>query len=278
MSDQHLDLDALADVLAGEPSAHLDGCADCRAALAELEAAIAPVSASLLLLGESPIPADVVARLDAALAAEHAPVSPASGEAGPVQRPAAATVTPLAARRVRWLPAAAGVAAAAALVVGAVVLVPHLDLGGGSSATSASPKGIEAAARIPSSTTGSDYSKEGTLLKQNLPSLLAGGGPKAQSGVNPQAPTTTDAKVDSLSALATLREPGPLASCLASLTDANDPGVPLALDYASFEGQPALVVVLPTTQPDSVDVFVVGAGCSQADAKVLFFTKLAKPS
>jgi len=37
-------------------------------------------------------------------------------------------------------------------------------------------------------------------------------------------------------------------------------------------------VVLPAAKPDKVDVFVVGAACSQADARVLFFTRLARPT
>ena len=52
-------------------------------------------------------------------------------------------------------------------------------------------------------------------------------------------------------ALAPLRTPEGLASCLAALTDpaaSTASSLPLALDYASFSGKPALVVVLPATK------------------------------
>ncbi|MGB8652833.1 MAG: hypothetical protein WCD35_19465, partial [Mycobacteriales bacterium] len=77
--------------------------------------------------------------------------------------------------------------------------------------------------------------------------------------------------------LARLRATPALASCLAALTDPGDSSLPLALDYAAFEGKPALVVVLSTGKPDKVDVFVVGAGCAQPDAQLLFFTRLTRP-
>ena len=77
--------------------------------------------------------------------------------------------------------------------------------------------------------------------------------------------------------LAALRTTAGLARCLASLTDATDPGLPLALDYASFNGRPALVVVLPSEKADKVDVLVVPPGCAQADGQLLYFTRLPRP-
>ena len=73
------------------------------------------------------------------------------------------------------------------------------------------------------------------------------------------------------------RDPAALASCLSGLSDDTEPGVPLALDYAQYQGTPALVVVLPTSKAGKVDVFVVGARCAQADADLLFFTRLSDP-
>ena len=61
---EHLDLDALADALAlqddgGALPDHLQECPTCRAALTELEAALAPTDAALAALPEPELPADV---------------------------------------------------------------------------------------------------------------------------------------------------------------------------------------------------------------------------
>ena len=77
--------------------------------------------------------------------------------------------------------------------------------------------------------------------------------------------------------LAALRDTAGLARCLASLTDPSESGVPLALDYASYQGKPALIVVLPSSKANKVDVFVVPAGCAHADGQLLYFTRLPKP-
>jgi hypothetical protein len=69
-----------------------------------------------------------------------------------------------------------------------------------------------------------------------------------------------------------------LASCLAALLPPEEPDLrPLALDYASFGGAPALAVVLPDPDPAKLQVFVVGPGCSQADDGVLRFVRVARP-
>ena len=103
----HLDLDALCDVLAGaaddEQTTHVGTCVPCRAELADLDRAQASVTEALRALTDPPVPASVIDRLDAALAAERTP------------KVATATVTPLGAapsRRTAWLPWTGGVAAA----------------------------------------------------------------------------------------------------------------------------------------------------------------------
>ncbi len=289
MTTPHADLDALADLLAGEgtpeQAAHLAGCPACQVSLTELTAADGQVRATLHSLPVPEFPADLATRLASLVAAERT-ASPTPRPGTPV----AATVTPLASRRqVRWWPAASGVAAAAALILGAVVVTQ----GGGSSpdATTALTK----RAALPTSSTGNDYTQDGELLTAVLPSLLAGnadpalrsivGGapavpaPAAPRGAS-EAPAADNGAVTELSVvdpLAPLRDPATLAGCLAGLSDDSDPGIPLALDYAAYQGAPALVVVLPTTKAGKVDVFVVGAGCTQADADLLFFTRLDDP-
>lgn len=289
----HLDLDGLADVLAGnrdpDPAdlaaetgpSHLAGCDTCRAALSELDAAVGRVTNALLALPEPTLPDGLAARLDAAVAGERRPLTAGS----------AATVTPLASRRrdlTRWLPVAGGVAAAVALVLGGAFLVN----GRGDGSKSASTTSRSADAGIARSSTGTAYAKDGRALASELPALLRGNAPAAggrtDSGGTPQEQaatpsTTTDRKAAPLAGggrdpLVALRQTAGLAACLSALSDPSEPGVPLALDYASFEGQPALVVVLPAAKADKVDVFVVGAGCSASDAKLLFFTRLARPS
>lgn len=274
---EHLDLDALADVLAGELSSpHLDGCADCQARLSELSDAMSSVTAALAALPEPVVPPDLVAHIDSALARERRAL----------EAPTAATVTPLATRRsgsARWLLGGGSIAAAAALVFGGILLFR------GDSPDRSTTASVQTAS-IARNATGAEYARDGRLLAAELPKLLKGNAPAvatpgaaaapaAPSGGAEEAQTRTLDSGTALTAdpMALLRTPAGLAACLASLSDPADPGIPLALDYASFEGQPALVVVLPTSTDDKVDVFVVGAMCSQADSKVLFFTRLTKP-
>lgn len=267
----HLDLDALADLLAGQgDAAHLAECAGCRSALAELEQADRQVGAQLAALPAPPVPAGAEDRVLAALAAERAAAPAAPAPAPVTVVPASAGSSP--ARSRRWLPVAGGIAAAAVLVT-AALLLRHGGTTG--TRTAGSPGG-----QVARSSTGNAYAKDGKALAAALPGLLKGDAPSAAAGPAgvsaPQSATGTSRTADAADPLAALRGNG-LAPCVAALSDPSDPGVPLALDYASFDGQPALVVVFPASAPDKVDVFVVGARCNAQDADVLFFTRLDKP-
>jgi hypothetical protein len=78
--------------------------------------------------------------------------------------------------------------------------------------------------------------------------------------------------------LARLRTPAGLEACLSSLLVEEPPGTrPLAVDYATYDGQPALAVVLPDPDPGSASIFVVGSDCSAADADVLLFRRAPLP-
>jgi hypothetical protein len=270
---EHLDQDGLADVLADEPASgaldHLEACSLCAASLAQLRASCDLVSAALAALPEPALPEGLAARLDQAITQERlAPPTRAVTNVIPLQ----------ATRRRNLLPIAGGLAAAAVLVVGAVVLTRS-----GSSSTTTTSAGVSAqnpTSRIATSNTGRAYAKGGVGLAAQLPSLLKGSapGPEAsqQADATVQAPKAAlgAAAVDPLSAL---RTNAGLAQCLVSLTDPDQPGVPLALDYGSYAGTPALVVVLPSPVTDKVYVYFVGAGCNAKDSQVLFFAKLAKP-
>ena len=313
----HLDLDALADLLAGEGTDaqvdHVASCAGCAGRLDELSAADAEVAAVLAALPAPPVPAGLADRLQAALAAEPplTPVEPSfpvlapvAGDA-PARSAGPATVTPFprAAQRQprRWVPA---VAAAAVLLAGGTLggaaLLSGGGLGGGddSSDTAASAGGGNESAADPLaglavSETGTDYSAEGTLAGA-LPSLLSGGATAAAAPAPPppeaaapedealaadSAQPQTEQRAMTSVGLDRLRDPAALASCLQALLPPEDDALrPLALDYASYGGSPALVVVLPATDTaDKVDVFVVGPDCAVGNDSTLFFTRLDRP-
>jgi hypothetical protein len=263
----HLDLDALADLLAGEGDrTHLDSCAACQARLAELAAAMPAVAASLGALELPAEPADLAGRLEAALAVAAAP---------PITN-----VLPLRSRS-RWLPALAGVAAAAALVTGGALL---LQRPAGDSTTSALQP-------YPVNETGTDYTA--ASLAGAVPTLLGSadqyraqkdstapgvgsaiGGTAASESATLSSADAAPLAADPLDALRTTEG---LASRLAALADPGEAAtLPLAVDYAQYDGQPALVVVVASPKSDKVDVFVVGAACDRADARLLYFARVDK--
>lgn len=263
-------LDALADVLVSEAdpevARHVAACPVCAPALADLQAVLPAVHADLADLAglpDVPEPEDLQERLSATLAAERTAMSADADPATAATAATAATVLPMpTARRPSWLPWAGGVAAAAVLLVGGLVLVTRRGPTETSTATSST-----AAPGPVVNDTGTDYGRDGKALTAAVPRLLTGAhlATAQSSGVTPQKAAET--------ALDRLRTSDGLASCLSSLTTPDAPGLPLAIDYAAYAGQPALVAVLPSTRAGKVDVFVLGAGCSAADAKVLFFTR-----
>jgi hypothetical protein len=293
----HLDLDALADALAGESDGepHLSSCASCTSRLAELEAAEARVVSVLSSLPPPQLPPDLADRLTAALAAE-APLRPA-GSSG---------VTTLAARRPRrsWLPAAA----AAVLVLAGgglgVALVKGGTGGGADTAATSAADDSGGRAGLLLNSSGTDWSDTDAVTAV-LPAVLQGeagearlldtGAGNAGSAEAPAAAAegadqaraedqdaTTFATGPQVAAapadpLALLRTPEGLASCLAGVLAGEPDTTPLALDYAQFAGQPALAVLLPDPDPSVVSAFLVGPGCSQADANVLHFVRVPRP-
>jgi hypothetical protein len=273
----HLDLDALADVLAGEPApAHLAGCADCTAALDELRTAQAKVTGALADLPAVPVPTDVAKRIDSAL--------------GAARPQGSVTTLPVRTAPRRWLPAAAAVVL---LLAGSAYalnrLVAQRDHG---SATSAAGAKAPAAPTLDvvRNNSGANYTGRDALAAA-VPSLLAGTGSSSQPAPAPAggAGAQQDATVPSGSApqtqsravadpLAGLRDNAGLADCLLALLPPDDPSVrPLALDYATYRGAPALIVLLPGSRAGKLDIFVVGPGCSRANDSTLFYTSVDKP-
>jgi hypothetical protein len=286
--EQHLDLDAMADVLADDAplgaEEHVAGCAACRAAVDELRTASAQVTQQLAALPAVPMPSDLADRLPGLLRGDD-------GAGADDAAAAATTVTPFPtaaadetrSNPARWLAAAAAVAV---LLAGGVYGLSQLGSNG--SSTSASSASGAKSAREPDvarNSSGTDYTDRASLASA-VPGLLAGKGaadsamvagapppsanaPQHAAGVMPQA--TADA-------LAPLRTDKGLAECLLALLPPDDPSVrPLAIDYAQFRGHPAMVVVLPGTVASKLDIFVVGPACSRANDSVLFYTSVDKP-
>ncbi|MEX2289983.1 MAG: hypothetical protein WD794_06610 [Mycobacteriales bacterium] len=326
----HLDLDALADLLAGEADEaaqrHLQTCASCASRLAELRTAEARVVAVLGALPPPAVPADLDARLAAALTAEAA-AGRASVTALPVQPEGPSSGRPgvRSTGRSSWLPAAA---AAVLLLSGGGLGYALLQGGGGAESSTAAVAGGQAGPDLVLNNSGTDWS-DAAAVRTALPGVLAGranpitlsltkqraedqaeanagdtarstaqgpagtpgdtspgsaggaeAGPDAGAAPAPAAPAPAASAVAKADAtpLARLRTAEGLADCLAALLPPEQPEVqPLALDYAQYQGRPALAVVLPDPDPDQLSVFVVGEGCSRADDSTLYFVRVPRP-
>jgi hypothetical protein len=133
---------------------------------------------------------------------------------------------------------------------------------------------------LPRSDSGTDYGDD-AAVRAALPGVLAGSAAAATMAAPLPAPGAAQDSAASASVadpLERLREPAGLASCLAALLPPEEPDVrPLALDYATYAGAPALAVVLPDPDPAKLSVFVVGPGCSQADDSTLRFVRVDRP-
>lgn len=276
---RHLSPETVADLREGlldarETMAAQGHLLDCRRCAA-LSEDLAEVSALLAGHGDTgDLPDDVAERLDAALAAERPSALPT----------AATTVTPL--HDTSRGPAGMRVLQAAAAIVlvlaGVGVGVNAFRAGGGDdtattadSAGGAAQEGAASGTGYPVTRSGRNWSA-GTLGPA-VPGLVTGSLAPAADAAPPEAGgdqgTARDLASDEVGRLA---GGPPLADCVAALVDG--PGTPLAVDLSSWEGNPAAVVVLPTPDdPSSVDVWVVGPQCSQADARLLYFARVARP-
>lgn len=284
MSDEHLSLDELAELDEGLPDpertraarAHLDGCAQCRAG-AE---AIASTRAALAALPPEPMPDDVKARLDRALA----------GAAPPS---AGSTVVPsLDTHRKRKfgrpsLPASA--AASVILLAFAAIVVAAIMHGGG--ATSSGGASEASGSTLPNSTaapaqpqnytqtsTGQTYTP--SKLLADVPGLVAGLSSAGFSANGSEAPASvgTPSAAPSPQAHALDNQPVPVAlrplydsrakllACAAFLTG-NPNAVPLTVDFGrwtngTLKRVPSAVFVMRDPNPDVVDVYVTAPACN----------------
>ena len=274
----HLSLDALAELEEGIATdadalkSHLDGCPECRAQVGQLRASRALLSA----LPPERMPVAVAERITAALAAERAPTRTfvAGGD-----------VVPMRTRRA-WLRGpnlAAAAAGVAVLALGSALLVGHL--GGKSTPAESANKNAgpnsrslgaaTAPAAVKQWQTGRDYNKT------NLAGLVTGlvlaappPFPAAQPSVLSAQPSSVNGASYSREAL---RSPAVVYACAALL--AGHPVQPIAIDYATFNGAPADILVLPglTNPTAELAVYIIPTACSNSAADIGFY-HVARPS
>jgi hypothetical protein len=273
----HVDLATLADVEEGiagtavevATRTHLDACAQCRDRLTRLRT----TRALLTTLPSEPMPDDVRARVDAAL--------DGAGE----ER--TGTVVPMARRGRAWNnPAIAGVAAAVAVVVliGALVAgnVIHRNGNGNESASTSSPLAGAgksdaggSAATTKEWATGTTYTA--ATIATLVPRIVVGTPPSPVSNTTAQtAPTPQPATATGFTQEQLRDSPAAVAACGTVLAD----GVatrPVAVDFASFDGKPAVVFALPAAaHPTLLDVWVVRSTCGSSSLD-LYFQRIPRP-
>jgi hypothetical protein len=308
MTEQHVPVERLAAYAAGdvdataavEVEAHVALCADCRSDVD----AVRRATAALAGLPPVTMPADVAARVDAA-------VAEADRATGPV-----GDVLPMTSRK-RSRPSFAGIAAAAACLalVGAIT-VPLVSGGGGGSAErgardlaagaperAVETKQVSSGLNYTSKTVATTLARAAGAPTDAVLSFRTSGSPvAAQPNSAPRADAGSSSPESEASGgqpaaavppppaagLGALRQDaGRLGACLASLAASQPNGLgttPLLVDFARFNGDPALVVVFPTVSrgavtPDRVDVWIVGPRCGlrSGDDDVLVFERTARP-
>ncbi len=227
------------------------------------------------------MPPDVVARLNAALVAVAADPDafPADtltsdlsfdrAQAGTIPQSATGdTVVPLASRRRRMDLRYVSVAAAAVLVLGGGWAILHQRTHNDTVASTASGA-VSPAAAVVVKQSGTAY--HATSLPTQVRSLVSGtptagtasapatssvGTSPNTAGSSTPVPTGSAAVDAALTSL--LGDQDALNACFAAVLDGADPSVkPIAADAGTYEGKPALVIVLPGTKADKLDVFVV---------------------
>jgi hypothetical protein len=301
---EDIDLDRLADYISGA----LDGTPDAAAvadliatdprwtrAHAALVAADTLVRADLAALADhpEPMPDDVMARLDAAFAAEPPPTG-----ATPDRKPqlsmlpgGRATATPSAPRR-RWRSVVGVAAAIVILGIGAITLAPRLSQNSTSTASrSDAGKSVSEGAGAPPAAapgasssyaygtagtpginaSGSNYTAESlSALGGATGPAITGQGDSAKSN-RPnalEAPSQSAVPITAVpEALRPLAQPDARDNCVKAILKEYG-GTATLLDYAQYQGSPALVVVIDGAHGISGRkwVVVVGPKCGTGGA------------
>lgn len=292
-----VDLDRLADYVGGALDGTPDEAAIAHLvatdpqwtrAHAALVAADAFVRADLAVLAAAPepMPDEVLVRLDAALTAEPPLPRPAPTDSRPrlsVLSGDRATPSPLSGHRAtpsparrRWRMIVGAAAAAIVLGLGAVSLTPALRGGGAGDAkvaasdlagraptplpSDAGPASTYAAADVHAS--GSDYTAD-TLAALGGASISARGSDSTKVESRPNALDTpaqpTGRPTEVPEPLRQLTQPDVRAACLKALV-AQYGGAPALLDYARYQGSPALIVLIDGAQGVIGRKWVVAVG------------------
>ncbi|MEV4416439.1 hypothetical protein [Catellatospora sp. NPDC049609] len=290
-----VDLDLLADYVGGALEGTPDEARVARliaedpawhTAADELRAALSLVSADLTAFAGTPepMPADVAARFDALLASpEFAPVPAAAPRSGTGERTLARTEPSgrPARRRRRW---AMPVAVAAGVLVVAGVALPLGPLGMTAQDEAAAPAAADApsaevwsaAGSIPAVASGTDYRRED--LRDAVRTQAQASEPATAKSTE-VAPLSTSSRATDSGAL---RAPSglerlagsseALSRCLAAV-QSTVPGTVTSVDFARFEGRPAVVLRLDTGQGGWW--FVAGARCGENGPDELFRAPLS---
>ena len=290
----HVDLEVLAELDEGVAGpqveqaarAHLEHCAGCRERMAHLRTTRALLSA----LPADRMPEAVQTRIDAALATASVDGS--------------GTVVPMRRRTRVWnSPAVAGAAAVAAVVVliGALVagnVIHH----GKKTQTASAPLASEGnrqgsaagAASIKEWATGANYTA--ATIPTLVPRLVTGTPPAgapappltASGSGGASGATTTDSKSAAVPAATPVPEgaftqdamrtdSSALLGC-GTILAGGVPTVPVAVDFASWNGKPAVIFALPAVgHPESLDVWVVRSTCSTSSLDV-YFRRIPRPA
>ena len=254
------ELDRLADYTAGllDPveAARVRELIDTDAAWARayagLTAAGPRLDSALSQLGGAPIPDDVAERLSAALAVQEPPRDTGT-----------AKVVDLSTRR-RWARPAVGVVAAAAVAAAIFGGIAQLSPTSGPSAnkgTSANSEPFLSSGGAPGAAgpatlavrhSGTNYTAQ-TLRDADRtvpgPAPSAAGAQNSDRDLAPAAPEA---------GLSRLTDSGELLTCLAAVTHRYG-GAPVSVDYANYQGAPALIVVLVVD--GSRRIVVAGPNC-----------------
>jgi hypothetical protein len=248
----------------------------------ELATALDAVAADLRTLPPPSLPEEVAARLDAALRDQPAPApgSPRFHERPADRRPGSAPANrgrgPAPRRRLaKWgaaVAVAAGVLVCAGFGLGWVAQTGGVtgfsgdDSGGGADAPEQAPADSALAAGEPLLTaSGTDYSPS-TLANEEMPAVTMGG-----DGTD--LPQAAENETRSLARLGS--EPA-LTACLDAVAGTVEPAPSTidVVDFASFQGEPALVIWLTTTEGEQW-AWVAGPDCGSAGADIRFGTPVS---
>lgn len=191
---------------------------------------------------------------------------------------AGTTVVPPSSRRRRWIhhPTLPGLAAGfvTLALLGAVVVGVLASNHARTSPRSAPPVSPTTSGtpvlQYPILTTGRNYTKPtiSTLVERLL----------AQARARTAAATPTGGPVPGVAGgLAPLYgSRSALNDCVAALSAGGPPQSPLAVDFARYAGQPAVVVVLPGILSTNVDAWVVSPACDRRDEHLLLYASLPR--